>query len=247
MRNVIISLACALSLVACTQHHPKSVVSFTTDYYAIDSTLDFLRDMDYVRDMAETKAYMDSEMGILLGYAAEDLWLDTSECPMLNWTADVLLKKANSVCPFKVDIAIQNGGGARAPWKAGKITLGDVFTMMPFDNRLVVLQLKGAEIIDLFTTLAPSEQAQGIAGARVAVNKKQLVKLEVGGKPVNPDAMYAVATSNYLAKGMDNMTALTRRDSLWDSGLLIRDIYVEAVQDAGTIHAAVDGRWTIKK
>ena len=44
------------------------------------------------------------------------------------------------------DIALTNGGGIRASVKAGPITVGDVFTVLPFDNTLVVMEVTGADI-----------------------------------------------------------------------------------------------------
>jgi len=246
MRKLIILAALAVVWSSC--QHKQTGLTYRTEYITVDSaTADATRDMDYVAYMAPIKAFMDSEMGIILGYCADELWIDSTENPMLNWTADVLLKKAQEVCPFKVHISIQNTGGARAPWTIGKLKLGDVFKTMPFNNRMVVLQMKGSTILKLFGNLAPKERAHGIAGIRVAVKHKELVSIEIDGQPVDPDAVYGVATSNYLAKGKDGMLELKTRDTLWDSELLIRDIYIEAIREQDTVHAAVDGRWTIEK
>ena len=68
------------------------------------------------------------------------------------------------------------------------------------------------------------------------------VKVTVDGKPLKNEALYTVATSDYLAGGTDHMDALTRYVERWDSDLLIRDLYLEAVREQDTIRAAVDGR-----
>ena len=76
---------------------------------------------------------------------------------------------------------------------------------------------------------------------------RELAELTIAGKPVDPNATYRVATNSYLAKGKDGMEALARDPQPWDSGLLIRDIYIEAVRKQGTVRAAIDGRMVIQK
>ena len=250
MRKVIFFAAVSLIWMSCQPSRHYQLDDYTTEYITVDSiTAEATRDKAYEEYLAPTKAFMDAEMGIVLGYAANEMWIDSIECPMLNWTADVLLEKAREVCPFPVDMALQNTGGARTSWTGQKpITLEDVFSTMPFNNRMVVLRLKGADVIDLFrTSFAAVEHAHGVAGVRVKIDHRKLEDLKVGGKNVDPEADYTIATSNYLSKGKDGMVALTRYDSLWDSGLLIRDIYIEAVRKQDTVRAAVDGRVTIKK
>ena len=88
-------------------------------------------------------------MNVQIGYAPERLWVREPECPMLNWATDALWEAAKAVYPGKVDIAIVNMGGMRCEWPAGPVTKGSVFELMPFDNELVVLTLKGLDIIAL--------------------------------------------------------------------------------------------------
>ena len=78
-----------------------------------------------------------------------------------------------------------------------------------------------------------------------AVNGK-LTDVTIGGKKVNHKADYTVATSDYLSGGADHMEALTRYTNYWNSDLLIRDLYIQAVRDGDTIRAVVDGRMNIQ-
>ena len=107
-----------------------------------------------------------------------------------------------------------------------------------------MLTLKGEDVIALCESFA-RYGGQGVAGMRVKVLDNKLVDVTVGGKAVNPKALYTVATSDYLAGGTDHMDALTKYVEYWDSDLLIRDLYLEAVREQDTIRAAVDGRMTM--
>jgi len=233
-----------LSLAACSRQ-PKTVVGVTTEAIPVDATSDDIQSVAYLAHLAPIKAGMEQEMNVQLGYAPENLWVDAPECPMLNWASDALWEAAKKAYNGRVDIAIVNMGGMRCTWQAGPITRGCVFELMPFDNRLVVLTLKGTDVLALCESFA-RYGGQGVAGMRVKIIDGRVADVQIGGKALNTKALYTVATSDYLAGGADHMDALTRYVDYWNSDLIIRDLYVDAVREQDTIRAAVDGRMTIK-
>ena len=163
---------------------------------------------------------------------------------MLNWASDALLTKARQLYPGRVDMAVVNIGGMRCEWAAGDITRNDVFQLMPFDNELVVLTLRGEDILELCQVFA-EDYGQGVAGLRMSAEDKQLIDAQIDGKEIEPEAYYTVATSDYLSGGTDHMTPLTHYVEIWRSERLIRDLYLEAVEEQDTIVAPVDGRMDI--
>ena len=66
------------------------------------------------------------------------------ECDMGNLVADAMLAR---VADQGIEIAIQNGGGLRASIEAGSVTMGDVLTVLPFQNTLSTFQVTGATIL----------------------------------------------------------------------------------------------------
>lgn len=222
-------------------HKPMHVQSVTTEAIPVDASADAIQDTAYLAQLAPIKANMEKEMNEQLGYAPEALWVKGPECPMLNWASDALWEAAKQHYDGKVDIAVVNIGGMRCSWPAGPVTRGNVFELMPFDNRLVVLTLKGADMLELFQAFA-DYGGQGVAGMRMSAVNGKLTDATIGGKKVDPKADYTVATSDYLSGGADHMEALTRYTDYWNSDLLIRDLYIQAVRDQDTIRAAVDGR-----
>ena len=217
------------------------VSSVQTTAIPVDASSDSVQDLAYTAYLEPTKEALEREMNVQIGYAPERLWVRGPECPMLNWATDALWEAAKKVYPGRVDIAIVNMGGMRCDWPAGPITKGQVFELMPFDNELVVLTLKGEDILALCESFA-QYGGQGVAGMRVKTVDGRLADVQVAGRAVNPNALYTVATSDYLSGGTDHMDALTRYVDYWKSDLLIRDLYLEAVQTQDTIRSAVDGR-----
>ena len=240
MRKSILYILCLWGLLACS-HQPKQVVGVTTEAIRVDASADGIQDAAYLAELAPIKADMEREMSVQVGYAPERMWIGAPECPMLNWASDALWEAAKQAYPGKVDMAIVNMGGMRCEWPAGPITRGNVFEFMPFDNRLVVLTLKGSDVLALCESFA-RYGGQGVAGMRVTIVDGQVASVMIGGKALNPKAVYTLATSDYLAGGTDHMEALTRYTDYWKSDLLIRDLYMTAVQTQDTVRATVDGR-----
>lgn len=242
MRKQLFFLLMATSLVAC--HRPAQVVSSSTEAIPINASLDSIQDSAYLAVLAPIKENLEQEMNVALGYAPERLWVASPECPMLNWSSDALWEAAKRACPYRVDIAVVNIGGMRCEWPAGNITRQNVFELMPFDNRLVVLTMKGSDVLDLCQSFVDTG-GQGVAGMRMKAVDGKLAEVLIDGKAVCSDSLYTVATSDYLAGGADHMEALTRYVDYWNSDLIIRDLYLDAVREQGTIVAKVDGRMTL--
>jgi 2',3'-cyclic-nucleotide 2'-phosphodiesterase (5'-nucleotidase family) len=188
---------------------------------------------------------MEHELNIPIGYAPEALPVYAPECPMLNWASDALLAIARERCPEPVDVAVVNIGGMRCEWAAGDITFKNVFELMPFDNMLVVLTLKGNDLQQLCEIFA-STGGQGIAGMRIqTVGDKvmqQEARVTINGKALDMDRTYTVATSDYLSQGNDGMLPLKYHTQCWNSQEKIRDLYIEYIKQVKTVTAKVDGR-----
>lgn len=232
-----------LALFLCGCGKSVQVKNAETSRIAVDGSVDSIADSAYIAYLAPYKESVEREMAVVIGYAADDMYVGAPECPMLNWATETLWACAKEVYPKKVDVAVMNMGGMRCQWQKGPITQGNVFELMPFDNKLVVLSMKGEDILALCQLFA-TYGGQGVAGLRMTAVDGHLADVSVGGKPVDKDAIYTVATSDYLAGGADHMDALKNHVDYWDSELLVRDLYIAAVK-RDTIHAIMDGRMSI--
>jgi 5'-nucleotidase len=139
----------------------------------------------------------------------------SQECPMGNLVADAMLERVRDQ---GIQIAIQNGGGLRASIDSGEITMGEVLTVLPFQNTLATFQLKGADVIAaLENGLSQVEEGAGrfpqVAGIRMTwtrakkAGEGRVVSVEVEGEngwePLDPDRIYGVVTNNYMRGGGD--------------------------------------------
>ena len=246
MKKVSIILLLVCCLISC--HRKMHVVQTTSEIIMVDSTLDAIQDSAYLNDLAPIKANLEHELNIPIGYAPEPLPVYAPECPMLNWASDALLVIARERCPEPVDVAVVNIGGMRCEWAAGDITFRNVFELMPFDNMLVVLTMKGNDLQQLCEIFA-STGGQGIAGMRIQTvgdkTMQQEARVTINGKPLDMNRTYTVATSDYLSQGNDGMLPLKYHLNCWNSQEKIRDLYIEYIKQVKTVQAKVDGRMSV--
>lgn len=238
----LFTILCLFLFSSC--HKPMQVNSVHTEALKVDASCDSILDSAYLQRLAPYKEVVDREMSVKVGYVPDTLWVGAPECPLLNWLTDALWEAAKQLYPGRVDLAFVNMGSVRGEWLPGNLTFGQIYTVMPFENTLVVITLTGENLIELCDSIV-SYGAQGLAGMRMTAVDGRLAEVTVGGKAVQPDKTYTVATSNYMTGGADHMTALTRYSDYWDSKQLIRDLYIQIAKEQDTIRAAVDGRVTI--
>lgn len=237
-----------MTITAC--HRPLHVSKTTGQILLVDSSYNAVQDTQYLQSLAPIKADLEAQLGKPIGYAPEALQVYTPECPMLNWASDALLAIARELCPEPVDVAVVNIGGMRCDWAAGDITFRNVFELMPFDNMLVVLTLKGSDLQQLCEIFAYSG-GQGIAGMRIKATGDKVMQQDalvtINGKHLEMDKTYTVATSDYLSQGNDGMLPLKNYIQCWNSEEKIRDLYIEYIKQVKIVQAKVDGRMNVAK
>lgn len=175
------------------------------------------------------KPYSDSVnklMNAVIGYNETLLERKRPVNPLGYFITDAYLEMAKLKVNDKVDVAFMNSGGVRLPdLPAGAITQGKLFELMPFDNLMVQIKMKGNVLKQYLDTLAASE---GIiqSGMTMRVVNKTAQQVMVSGKPIDANAEYTIVHSDYVAinsaflKNMDRTT----------NGYLLRDAIIDYVK-----------------
>ena len=81
--------------------------------------------------------------------------------------------------------------------------------MFPFDNRFVVLEMPGTDLIESIRLMCGRGGDAVSKELRATYNDKgELIKATIKGKKIDPKKTYIVATIDYLANGGDYMTPM---------------------------------------
>ncbi|MDI3547110.1 MAG: 5-nucleotidase / UDP-sugar diphosphatase [Halanaerobiales bacterium] len=215
-----------------------------------EDTANTEKDTEILKVIDQIKAEIEKITSVVVGKTAVHLDgerenVRTGETNLGNLITDAMLDTVDA------DVAITNGGGIRASIGKGEVTKGEVITVLPFGNFVVVKELKGSVILDAIEhgiSAYPAKEGQFpqvggmsfiFAPSRPA--GERVVKLEIGGEPVDYDKTYRVATNDFMAAGGDGYTMFKDAATVQEAGGL-EEVVMNYIKEHGTVAPKVEGR-----
>ncbi len=152
---------------------------------------------------------------------------------------------------FDADFAFQNLGGLRADLPAGPITAGDVFSVLPFGNELVLVEMKGDMIRRVIERkLRGDSGGIVISGAEVTYDRTRpdydrVVELTVAGEPWDPDRTYTAVFTNFLLEGNSGLDFLTTipPDAVMPTQVRTAEALEWYLEQNSPVRPRIDDRW----
>jgi 2',3'-cyclic-nucleotide 2'-phosphodiesterase (5'-nucleotidase family) len=200
---------------------------------------------DFDRQLAEPVAKVDSVLDSQLAVVRG------GESSMGDLIADAMLAATGA------DVALVNGGSIRGDrlYAVGSVlSRKDLRRELPFDNRLVAVELSGAAILAaLENGVSQVADRAGrfpqVAGLTFTFDPgkpagKRVSKVMVGGQPLDPAKLYRLATNDYLAGGGDGYDMLrgAKRLDLGASGRPLTEVVIDYMKGKGEVAAGPGGR-----
>jgi len=181
------------------------------------------------------------------------------ECLMGNLVSDAILDKTKHL---GVTAVIQNGGGLRAAIGQGEVTMGQVLTVLPFQNAIATMALKGSDLLAALENGVSAVEANSgrfpqVAGMRyvwdpAAAPGKRIVSVEMRKAdgsfgPLDLNAIYKLATNDFTRRGGDGYAMFRDRAiDAYDFGPGLEDTVAAYVQARSPIRVSVEGRIRVK-
>ena len=171
-------------------------------------------------------------------------------CEMGVLVADAMLDRVKDQ---GVDVAVANGGGLRASIDAGEVTMGEVLTVLPFQNTLATFQLKGADLVAaLENGVSQVEEGAGrfpqVSGMTFVWDGskpagERVVEVTVGGAALDPEKTYGVVSNNYMRSGGDGYKVFAEKGmNAYDFGPDLADVVAEYLAEHAPYTPHVDDR-----
>lgn len=164
-----------------------------------------------------------------------------------NLLADVVIEKGNPILKLRknvsIDFCLLNHGGIRAIIPKGNVTAKTAFEIMPFENSLIIVAMKGSDVLEIPTYIIKEKKPHPLSGMIFTIDKNNLAKnILIQGKPIDENKTYYVATSDYLANGGDNMTFFKKNSDKIDLDYKLRNILIDYFKTVDTIPLVLDKR-----
>ncbi|MDD5629515.1 MAG: bifunctional UDP-sugar hydrolase/5'-nucleotidase [Elusimicrobia bacterium] len=196
--------------------------------------------------VAKAVAQLSQEVGavydVVVGTAAAPLQRSKhGESALGDWITDCEREWAGT------DLALQNGGGIRADIAPGPVTLRRLFDVMPFDNRVVKLVMKGKDVKMVLEHGVGMQRIVQISGAAVSFRRQapegaRLVEVKLAGRDLVDESTYTVATIDFLAQGGDGYAAFDLAESKDFTKTTLRDVLRWCARKSPLIATPAAGR-----
>lgn len=171
------------------------------------------------------KAAVDSVNNLVIAFSEYNLEKSKTG-GLANLTADMGYQlgkevadslRENGINIPNVDLAIMNVGGIRHPMNEGAITEGQILSTYPFSNRLVLVGIKGEDIIEALR-ISAAKGGEAVSGnVRVVTDaNRNLKRVIIDGREMDPEKEYIVSTIDYVAEGNDDLVSLARHRKIWE-------------------------------
>lgn len=190
--------------------------------------------------LASYKEGTDAIMNKVIGFSTRGLYRKQPESELGNFMTDCMKEMSEKKFNKKVDAAFVNYSGLRSYIPKGDITIGKIYELMPFDNLIVLQDVKGKILLQLLNKIA-EKGGWPLSGLTMQIKEKKPVNILVGGKPLDENAMYTIANSDYIANGGSECDMLQGIPQI-SKGYIYRDALIEYVQLVTKQGKPVDGK-----
>ncbi len=210
--------------------------------------------------VAQYEGELSKELDAALGTTAVALdsrtaTVRTREAAIGNLVADAMRASTHA------DAAVTNGGGIRGGqvYPPGTtLTARDVLTELPFDNRVVAIDISGADLRralenGLSQLPNPGGRFPQISGLTIEADASRpagnrIVSIKVGDAPLDERKTYRLATNDFMARGGDGYSAFRDAKPLLSAldAPLLSNAVIAYIKALGTVRSSVDGRIVLK-
>ncbi|MBS1517143.1 MAG: bifunctional metallophosphatase/5'-nucleotidase [Bacteroidetes bacterium] len=181
---------------------------------------------------------------------------NTNESNLGQWETDEVRRKTGT------DIALLNSGGIRKDLYAGNITIGDIWEINPFGNTIVKFNVTGKMLKEMFENFigkglgkSGDDRSSGdriiISGIKIDYDSKNgsegnyIKRIKVNGDEISDDKYYSVSTNNFVGSQFAKYFGeVSGEIKVEDTGIIDRDLFIEAVKNEKVIRNTADERMT---
>jgi 2',3'-cyclic-nucleotide 2'-phosphodiesterase (5'-nucleotidase family) len=186
---------------------------------------------------------LEAQMKRVIGYSKKDLTKNDGENLLGNFVADAIFLAAEKSYQGKLDMAAVNNGGLRVNLSKGTLTVNDMYELMPFENELVILELKGSKALKFFEFQCQQKKTS-ISHTKVIAQNGKPIEILINGAILDTNKLYSIAMSDYMAS---SEPAFLKEEKTINTGIKLRDLLIAHVEKLNaqkdSVTANIEGRF----
>ncbi len=247
MMNKIVQIFMIISLILSCDNS-KILVNTEGENISINSGIETIKEVEDI--INPYKLNLDKTMNQVLSFSVDNYSKNDGDynTAIGNLMADAIFELTNPVFKRRtgknIDMVLLNHGGIRSILPKGNVTTKTAYKLMPFENSVVVVALKGSVVLEMTNYLKVSEKAHPISGLELVINAdNSYQKIQIGNTDVDSEKIYFVATNDYLYKGGDQMEFFKKSDTLYELNYKIRNVLLDYFSINDTLNPKIDQRF----
>lgn len=169
------------------------------------------------------KPEMDRLMQEVVGYTEYEMRSGRPESLLSNFAADQMYEYGKEHSEKEVDFALTNFGGLRASLPKGDVRRYDIYSIFPFENYLIYVDVPGTAVREMFESFAVNRVEAFSYNVKMEITDGVLKDVLIDGVQIDPYKTYRIVTIDFLLGGGDNVNALKKAKRVEQTGVLLRD------------------------
>ena len=222
----------AIFIIACSPSY--NLQSYNNEVIEVQSPID----STVLAIITPYQNAIETEMNEVLCISSVEMKKGKPESLLGNFVTDLCLNYADA------HVCVMNSGGLRSSLPKGNITRSDIYTLMPFENELVVLELDSESFKGLVDYIT-KRGGEPFSGMTLKASSKGYDIEEVSRMEdyfdFNKGNKIRVLTSDYLANGGDKMWFFKDKEQN-KVGIKLRDAIIDHCSKSDTISSKLDNR-----
>lgn len=238
---------CLLSITSCEQEK-QQLSRIEGKQIAITDSL--IGNPEIENFIAPFREHVNKDLDSVISYAPNTYTKSDGELntALGNLMADLVHEQANPIFKSRsghdIDLVLLNHGGIRSIISKGNITKRTAYELMPFENSLVVVQLKGKNVVEAVNYLARAKRAHPISKLEITLDADYSLKnATVNGTAIDTAKTYYIATNDYLYNGGDHMEFFKPNDTVYVLNYKVRNAIMDYFVKTDTIKPVADNRF----
>lgn len=216
----------------------------------MDTTYEKGTDSTVIHYLDALRPLYKAQMDVVIGECEKDLNTYAPQSELSNLLTDMLYQRGNEyslqASGIPADLSLLNFGGIRTSLFQGPIKIENIFNISPFDNTMVIIELKGSELKKLFNKFS-TKYSEPYANAQVTYQNGKVSSVLVNGAAIDNGKTYRLVTIDFIATGGDKILTNIALDNITYTGLVLRDLIIEHIKThKGVITGSLDDRVIIK-
>lgn len=249
IKQIVIFVTIGLLIQSCKS--PETVTPSTSyKRLAVDSSLTANEDLDAL--ITPYRLRINEVLDTPISYAPQNMSKNDGpyNTPLGNLITELIQERLEWLLPREQqaipDIVLINHGGIRAPISMGAVTQRTAYEVLPFENKLVVVELNSEKLNEMVHFISSGKRMHPYRGLEIIKDTlNNNISYTINGKQPEAGRTYRVATTDYLANSGDNFRFFNDPVSRYDTDYLLRKAIIDYFEAHDTLPVIDDTRFRL--